>query len=253
MTTNSDLTLTKTYDIRSYEPRPDGRVSITSICNHLQDIAASHADVLGFGMKDLEKSGHVWLLARLHVMLAIFPGYGESVEVTTWPSGNERLVALRDFSIRQDDVIGAATTAWVTMNRETQRPDAPSTVLSERLIPDRDHALVFPTKAVKRLKDGEHTALVAARRFDTDINGHVNNVKYTEFCLEAVPEAWTQARRCMGLDIQFRSESFQGDTYTASCTEAEPDRGMPTMLHSLVRNDDDKEIARMRTWWQDRE
>ena len=120
MTTKSELTFEHTYNIRSYEPRMDGHVSIASVCNHLQDMASRHADTMGFGFHDLEKSGHLWLLARLHVMMDRLPGYGEKVRVLTWPSGNERLVANRDFLIHDESgVIGRATTSWVTIDRKS--------------------------------------------------------------------------------------------------------------------------------------
>lgn len=251
MTTNSKLTFDHTYDIRSYEPRPDGLVSTATICNHLQDIASRHADRMGFGFDDLEKSGHFWILARLHLMLDRLPGYREQAHVTTWPSGNERLVALRDFIISDaEGPTGRATTSWVTMNTKTHRPDNPDTVLDDRLIPDRERAIVFPSKAVTRIKDGEHSAEVTARRADTDINGHVNNVKYIEFCMEAVPQPWMDKNRCMGLDIQFRTESFPGDRYVALCSPNGSEKGMKTFLHSLKRRKDDKEIVRMKTWWK---
>ena len=63
------LTYEQQYTIRSYEPRPDGHVAITSPCNHLQDIASRHAETLGFGFHDLEATGHVWVLARLHLRM----------------------------------------------------------------------------------------------------------------------------------------------------------------------------------------
>ena len=251
MTTNSPLVFEHTYEVRSYEPRTDGRVSIASICNHLQDIASRHADSLGFGFHDLEESGHFWILARLHLRIDRLPGFGEQTTVLTWPSGNERLVALRDFLISDPNgPIGRATTSWVTMNVKTHRPDRPEEVLHKRFIPERDRAVEFPTKAVTRLKDGEHFAELTARRSDMDINGHVNNVKFVELCLEAVPLEWTSANRCLGLDIQFRSEAFAGDVLTAACALDESDQDMNTMLHSLTRPADDKEIVRMRTWWK---
>ena len=251
MTDHDQLSLIKTYDIRSYEPRADKLTDIISTCNHLQDMASRHADSLGFGLRDLEKSGHLWLLARLHVMMSQLPGYGDSVTVETWPSGNERLVALRDFTITHNgNAIGVATTSWVTMNTTTHRPDTPSSVLAERFIPDRERALTFPTKAVKRLKQGEASVTLSARRADTDLNGHVNNVRYIEFCLEAVPQEWVESHRCLGLDVQFRSESFAGDTYMSSCMPTEQDGKMPTMLHNLIRLEDGKEIVRMQTWWE---
>jgi len=251
MTADSTLTFEQTYGIRSYEPRPGGEVSIITICNHLQDIASGHADSLGFGYRDLKKSGHFWLLARLHVMMDRLPVYGGSATVTTWPSGNERLVALRDFTLRDENgPTGHATTSWVTMNVTTHRPDSPESVLDARLIPDIAHSLEFPGKAVQRLKDGEHETTVKARKTDIDINGHVNNVRYVEYCFEAVPDEWLVDYHCLGLDIQFRSESFAGDEYRAACSRSDAENGRETMLHSLIRSSDDKEIVRMRTWWE---
>jgi len=231
----------------------DGHVSIASTCNHLQDIASRHADTLGFGFHDLEKSGHLWVLARLHVMMDRLPRYGETTHVQTWPSGNERLVANRDFLVSDaNGLIGKATTSWVTLNIETRRPDKPDTVLDSRFIPDRDRVLVFPTKAITRLKEGEHSVSLTARRSDQDINNHVNSVRYVEFCLEAVPRNFTDSHRCKGLDIQFRTESYAGDTYVSACTMSEPDMGMDTVLHSLKRTSDNTEIVRMRSWWEKR-
>lgn len=251
MTRDNKLSYEHAYSIRSYEPKQDMRVGITTICNHLQDIAARHAELLGFGFLDLEKSGHFWVLARLHVMMDRLPGFGETNRVLTWPSGNERLVALRDFIIHDaDGAIGKATTSWVTLNKATKHPDPPDTVLDERLIPERDRAVVFPSKAIKRLKDGEHSTPITARRSDMDLNSHVNNVRYVEFCLEAVPSEWEKGKRCIGLDIQFRTESRAGDEYTASCSVTEAENGMESMLHSLTRSSDGKEIVRMKTWWQ---
>ncbi|MUM78779.1 acyl-ACP thioesterase [Pseudodesulfovibrio sp. F-1] len=260
MTSDSLLVLDRVYDVRSYEPRQDGRVPVTAVCNQLQDIASRHADGLGFGYHDLETSGHYWLLARLHVMMERMPGYGDSVRVRTWPSGNERLVATRDFLILDPNgedagpgaVLGRATSAWVTMNARTHRPDPPHEVLHARFIPEVERALAFPTRAVTRLSSGEHEQTLAARRADLDINGHVNNVRYAEFCLEAVPQAWEETRFCTGLDIQFRSESFVGDAYVSVCAEADPDNGTPTLLHRLTRIADDREIVRMRSWWRPR-
>ncbi|MBG0791067.1 MAG: acyl-ACP thioesterase [Desulfovibrionaceae bacterium] len=251
MTKDSALVFEHAYYVRSYEPRTDGRVSIASVCNHLQDIASRHADSLGFGLKGLRQSGHYWVLARLHLMMDRLPGYGGQTRVLTWPSGNERLTAMRDFQIfDHEGLAGRATTSWVTVNAETHRPDPPDVVLDRRYIPDREHALAFPSKSVTRLREGDHAAAITARRADTDINGHVNNVKYVEFCLEAVPPEWVGANRCLGLDIQFRAESFAGDAYEAACSRSEPSDGMDTLLHRLTRSGDDKEIVRMRTWWK---
>lgn len=251
MTTNSSLTFDHGYDIRSYEPQSDGTVLITAICNQMQDIASRHAERLGFGFDDLRRTGHFWMLARAYVMMDRLPGFGETCQLTTWPSGNERLVATRDYLVRDaSGLIGRATSNWVAVDLETHRAQRPDDVLDRRHIPDIDRALTFTSKAVSRLKEGDFTTTITARRSDQDVNGHVNSVRYGEFCLESVPAEWLETRRCMGVDIQFRNESWAGDTYLSSCSVGEPDNGMETMLHSLKRIADDKEIVRMRSWWQ---
>lgn len=240
-----ELTHSHAYNIRSYETLPNRVVTICAICDQLQDIAARHADALGFGLFDLEKIDHAWILARLHVMLERLPHFGQSLTITTWPSGNGHLVANRDFIINdQNGVIGHATTSWVTLNLLTKRPARPDNVLNKRFIPNRKRALTFPCRAVTRLKKGEHQTSLTARRSDMDVNGHVNNVNYIRFCLEAVPEQWESTHQCIGLDIQFRTESFPGDSYTSFCTQ-ETDQ----FLHGLRRHDDNMEIVRMRSWW----
>jgi acyl-ACP thioesterase len=251
MTNNSPLTFEHSYHIRSYEPRSDGRVSIAAVCNHLQDIASRHAENLGFGYLDLQQSDHYWVLARLHVMMERMPGFGESSRITTWPSANEKLVATRDFLVHdKEHLIGKATTAWVALNAKTLKADPPSEVLDGRHIPNCERAMVFPSRAVNRLKDGENKVELKARRFDQDINNHVNSVRYVEFCLEAVPRTWTAENWCMGVDIQYRLESHAGDEYVSACKADKQDNGMNTILHSLTRISDNKEIVRMRSWWK---
>ncbi len=252
MITNSSLIFEHTYAIRSYEPDADGTVSITAICDHMQDIASRHAETLGFGFKDLERTGHFWMLARAYVTMDRLPCFGETCHLQTWPSGNERLVAARDFLIHDaDGLIGRATSNWVAVDLETRHARNPDEILDSRHIPETDRALTLPGKAIPRLKNGEFTAAITARRSDQDINNHVNSVRYGEFCLEAVPAEWVAKYRCQAVDIQFRNESHAGDMYSAACSEAGPDNGMQTMLHSLHRTEDDKEIVRMRSWWKE--
>ncbi|QGY38602.1 acyl-ACP thioesterase [Pseudodesulfovibrio cashew] len=251
MTTNNPMVFDYTYDIRSYEPQPGGSVCITAICDQMQDIASRHADTLGFGYGDLQATGHFWVLARVFLTMDRLPGFGESCRLRTWPSGIERLVATRDFLIHDaKGVIGRATSNWVALDLETHHASKPEAVFGDRVFPDVERAAALPGKAVPRLKEGEHATTLTSRRADQDINNHVNSVRYAEFCMESVPQSWLDSHACLALDLQFRNESQAGDTYAAACSEAGPDNGRETLLHSLKRTSDDKEIVRMRSWWE---
>ncbi|WP_419785081.1 acyl-[acyl-carrier-protein] thioesterase [Pseudodesulfovibrio sp.] len=248
----SPLIYEHAYDIRSYEPRTDGLVPITTICDQLQDVASRHADSLGFGFKDLRTTGHFWMLVRLYLLMDRLPAFGETCRVQTWPSGNERLVAGRDFLVHDEKgCIGRATSHWVAVDLETHKACPPGEVLDNRYIPDAERALLMPSGAVPRLREGTDETIITARRSDQDINNHVNNVRYGEFCFEAVPEHWLEHHRCMGLEIQFKNEAHAGDSFVSSCAASGEEEGGQIMQHALRRQDDNREIVRMRSLWQD--
>ena len=77
---------------------------------------------------------------------------------------------------------------------------------------------------------------------------HVNFVKTIELGLEAVPGPVWEKRRVSDLEIAFRSEIVLGDTIIARAgflSEEEPLR----LGHSLVRERDGRETARLTTTW----
>ncbi|GAB7023409.1 acyl-[acyl-carrier-protein] thioesterase [Salidesulfovibrio brasiliensis] len=239
------LTHTSTYRVRSYEVDQDNRASLIALCNMLQDAASMHAAELGFGYEDLHRLGRAWVLSRAYLHMETMPGFGEDVTVETWPSGNQRTVATRDFLLMRSGVtIGRATSAWAVIDIESRRAVSPEDLIAERDIPKRDKAVDFEGRAVKRIKEGPWDAAVHARFGDHDLNGHVNSMRSVEYCLESMPrELSTDC--CVAADIQFRAECFGGDELRSVAAPQEDG----TVLHSLVRQSDERETARMKTWW----
>lgn len=243
----NDLTLTKNYDIRSYETDETWRATLPAMCNHLQDIATRHADKLGFGYHDLVRTGRIWVLSRAYLRMEEMPSFGESVDVQTWPSGTLKTVATRDFLVhRNGSIVGRGVSAWAVIDLETRKATNVNDLLEKRVIPDLPPALEFEARAVKRIKEGEHEVRVMARKSDHDVNNHVNSIRQVEFLMESAPEQWTRQRRCLGGDVQFRAECHAGDELRSVCQP----NGDGTAQHILIRMSDDREVARMKTWWK---
>jgi acyl-ACP thioesterase len=243
-----NLIHTSTYRLRSYEVDFEDRAFLTALCNMLQDAASMHAAELGFGYGDLHRLGRAWVLSRAFIHMDALPGFGTDVEVETWPSGNQKTVATRDFLLKNGDVIGRGTSAWAVIDIEDRKAVSPESLIADRDIPQVPRALEFESRAVKRIRDGEHATTVRARYGDHDINGHVNSMRSVEYCLEAVPESWRRERVCVGGDVQFRAECFAGDELRSIASPQEDG----TMLHTLIRQSDQRETARMKTWWEPR-
>lgn len=242
-----ELTFTQNYRIRSYETDFAWRATITALCNHLQDIASLHADTMGFGYEDLVSSGRAWVLARAYLRMDRLPRFGQTAEVTTWPSANLNTVATRDFVISEGgSIAGKGTSAWAVIDMNTRKAVPADDFIDLRKIPQQERAIDFETRAVKRIREGERSVTVVARQSDQDINRHVNSIRQVEFLLESTPESWHETRACMGADVQFRAECHAGETIVSICSPNDDN----TAQHILMRVSDNKEIARMKSWWE---
>ena len=196
------------WAVRTYECGPDGRATMVSVCNWLQEAASLNAETLAFSKSDFEAAGEniSWVLTRLKVRIARFPKWEEKVSILTFPRGGRRIVAYRDFVLTgadgaivaiPDGVFAAANTV-----REPVFGEEPFAKLRWDCKAESPDALAF-----------------RARRGDIDLNGHVNNVHYVEWLMEGRPEA---AGPCHEIDIVFKSETLAGEEVRVESVETEP-------------------------------
>lgn len=210
---------TYTWQVRTYECGPDGRMTLPAVCNYLQEAASLNAEELGFSKVDFDAAGAnlTWVLTRLRVRMDRLPAWGERVTVLTFPRLGRRITAFRDFELTDGTGarLGVATSEWMTIDLGTRRV-AP--------IPEGVFALAN-TVRTPVLGEGAFTAKLRfpevaaaaeqrfrAQRSHIDLNGHVNNVHYVEWMLETAPAL---AGGGVDLELLFRSETLAGDEVVA--------------------------------------
>ena len=205
------------FKVRSYECGTDGRATMPTICNYLQEAASVHAEELGFSKSDFDAAGEnlSWVLTRMIVRMLRYPAWKEDVAVETFPRGGRRIVAWRDFVLKDaaGEVIGLATSEWMIIDLATRRASAiPESVLA--LVPDMPDSVLGAEPFTARLRfpqraegDAAEAPLsFRAQNAHIDLNGHVNNVHYVEWLLEPLRGAAPR-----DLEIVFRSETLAGD------------------------------------------
>ncbi len=241
------LTAVETYPIRSYEIDGRGVLAIPALCNYLQESAGLHARALGVSIDQLRPEGMTWFLWRLHLRIGELPGWGEAVAVETWPAELGRPFAIRDFSIRHGErEVGVATSAWLLMDVEKNRPIRRLPARIREVHPDPPRrALPDPFHRLPACDSGGLARDVAVRRGDLDLNGHLNHVAAIGAMLEAVPAEHVGRRRLETLEVELRGEGRYGDALEARCEPPDPEA-----RHLLVRKADGKELARARTRWR---
>ena len=214
------------WRIRASECDADGIARLPAILNLFQEAASLNAEELGFSKSNFAAHGDniSWVLTRLRVRMVRYPRWEERVKVVTWPRKGRRITALRDFSLIEQDgaQIGIATSEWMVIDLGSRRvmpiPDGVLDRANDVRTPVFGNDDAF-SKLRWECKTAAQDALhFRAKRSDIDLNGHVNNIRYVEWLMEALP---ANAERCRECEIVFKSETFAGETVVAEGVETE--------------------------------
>lgn len=237
------------FPVHSYEVDFRGKAHLHSLLNYLQEAAAQHAALMGFGFEDLIQKKLVWFLSRYHIKVTRYPRLGETVEVATWPSGIEGTFALRDFTIRdrKGTQLLAATSSWVLWNIENKKPSSFQNYFTENII-HKKRALEDPFEPLSQLKKTDHEVSFRVLMKELDLNRHVNNIVYIQWALESVPKDILLEKRPLEVEAAYKSEAFRGET-VQSRIQRKDQKGNLGYLHQIVNPTKESELSRLRTLW----
>ena len=204
---------TESFQIKSYESGFDGRMKIFSLFNYLQEVAGNHADELKFGYNDLKPRNWYWVLTRIKIEINQFPRWCDTIAVTTWPKGIDRLFGLRDFFVTdklQNQII-KATSSWVIIDGVRFRPQRLQDILQSIPENENKHAinemlekLVIPSSIYYQT---DRTVSIN----DLDVNNHVNNAKYVEWLMDCYDKNFYENNELKNIQVNYLEEAHYGD------------------------------------------
>lgn len=270
-------TFVQRFRLRSYEVDDERMATITALANMLQEVATNH--VLGLWGKgengfpvppEMGRRNLAWVMARMKFQIEAYPTWGDVVEIRTWFCEAGKLAARRDWELVNAETgqrLGGCTSMWVCLDMTRRRMSRiPESVRAEfeRSSPlDEIFVLgpgVIPVKLPEVVLNEEYTGpTVLARRTDIDMNGHVNNVTYIGWALEALPLAESKNFKLREIEIEFKNEALQGERVTTGASSSACSvQGTPgetgeepshCYLHSLRRETDGEELVVLRSRW----
>jgi medium-chain acyl-[acyl-carrier-protein] hydrolase len=236
----------ESFLIRSYDTDPHRFLAPIPLCRRIQEAAGAHAASYGVGVADLQSRDFTWMLSRFRLRVDSYPSAGSTLTIRTWPSGIDRLFALRDFTVTDagGNRVASALSAWLVVNLTTRRPVRIQTVFQAQY-PDIPRAYLETAEKLTPPQSFERAADFRVRFNDLDENRHVNNVAFMEWAMESVPSEVLSECRLRELAIDFLSEArFQETVTVRSACE-----GDGAFRHGLFCQDG-REIGRARTAWQ---
>ena len=212
-------------------------------------LGTPHAFKLGVSVPQLLANNHTWVLSRIALKMTVYPQWRDTIQIVTWPSGIQRVFALRDFDIRHhNQTIGSCVSAWIIIDTAYRKPIRPTSFVDQLNPITGKHVFDHPLGKLPRFRESQFEIRFNVRYSDLDINQHVNNVSYIEWALESIPDIGENHRLLSELEINFLGEALLGDLVIARC-QALDDRGF-VFAHSIVRQADGRELIRARTTWQ---
>lgn len=242
--------LERCFRVQSFEMGPNGRIKLASLLNYFQESASEHAGNLSVSVTHLLSKNITWVISRYHIRIFRYPLWNESVRLMTWPSVQQGFFALREFEVKDEknNPVAAATSSWMLIDIKSKRP-----------VPLADHLPDYPRDPRRAVSDSfdpfpkmAKTDLELSFRVqmrDLDWNGHVNHVVYVEWAVETAPQDILENCQPAEIEVDFRGEAFYGDIIL-SRTERIALGEEPAFAHQIIKEKNQKELARLRTHWK---
>lgn len=234
------------YSICSYECDCRGILRVVSLMNMFQDVADTHAELLGVGIEHCIKHGLAWFGSNYHIKIFRMPSWHEKIRIVTWPSQEKKIGAIRDFEVIDENnkIVIVASSQWILIDFAKKRP-----LPLRQNLPDyevvEDRALNTDFSKIMLPENISFSKSFAVRYDDIDVNGHVNNSVYPLWATEAVDKDFRLINTPEEIEIAFKKETLFGDIVKVN-TQID---GKIT-LHEMVCGDDNHEIARLRIVWK---
>jgi len=245
------LTLEKEFPIHVYDTGPDGKASLYSLFNYMQDIASEHAVILGFGRDDLMKNNNFWVLSRMYSEITDLPSWNDRIIVKTWPNGTDKLFAMRNYEAFYPDgrPVASALSSWLIVDRATRKIQRPGDLLTHfRSEMDQSGSSVRAAGKLHGASEkGKLSDRFKVKISDLDVNLHTNNVNYIKWVSDTYDVDFVMNHAPLSVEINYLAESVIGDEIyiLSSADESEA----PVFNHSVFRTGDNRELCRMMIRW----
>ena len=192
-----------------YHCRPSG------LLGALQEAAVEAACQLHASREEmLDKYHCFWMLARMWYRLDRPLCWGDRVTIRTWHRGARGASTYRDFDLFVDGApVGEAVSTWVLADADTHKLFRMNG-LEEFQGTDGGALCKAKTLTGLRLPPEMEKAEDRLLHYsDTDVNGHVNNVRYVDFLCDALHmEHLGPDRFVSALQVGYLAECRAGET-----------------------------------------
>lgn len=200
------------WEINFVQCTPNGLLKHTELCNLLQLTAGYHAEKGGLSFTDMQEHHQAWVLSRMRVEIESLPRWRDIVTVKTWIydlQGSRSIRALEMY-VGDKKIVGCVT-YWAVFNTKLRKAEALALPHEHFIKYPEKEATSEPFKKVTLQPDAKRHSERKVVLSDLDIVNHVNNVKYLEWCLDAIDYKPLLRQQLLSFDMNFMRELQLGN------------------------------------------
>ncbi len=240
----------KHITVRYAETGVNGKIKPVSILNYFQDIASEHTGVLGVSAFDLFPKNLAWVVFRYQILISDYPRWKDQLHIRTWRYPVNNLYELRQYEIYddKDNLLISSKSSWILTSISTKKPLRLNKNLPLELMEIKDQAITNDLIALPPITFHDISKSFNIRMHDLDFNRHVNNSVYVVWAIESIFEEIITSHRPKEIVVNYLDESFYGDQITSHTQKIETNPSH-TFLHSIISNQSQQEITRVKTVW----
>lgn len=200
----------ETFRTRESDFDMNGNLKPSAVLDYFQEVAGTHACILGVGFDDLLKNELLWVLVKVKFEIVSSPKAHKNIIVKTWPLAPSRVTLQREYLIEDEDgnILVKGSSEWVTMNAQTRKLVISNDVYpldsfcEQKVFEDR-------MRKVPDFKDESYPKIIVPEFCDLDRNVHVNNIKYADFVMNMLCSEESMPVKTFQID--FHKEIYKGE------------------------------------------
>lgn len=190
------------------------KLKMSSAFNYFEDIAALHADNLGYGIETLmEDHGVIWVITRIKVDITRYPLLNEEVVLETWPQTPKRYQFERDYLLKdkEGNILIQSLSTWVILDfktREMRKSEMINVQLPEII---EQRAISCNLGQLKAFGKPEIVYKRMVGCSDIDMNGHLNNTRYIDYIMDCFSYDELKSYQAKSIQVNYVSEALPGE------------------------------------------
>lgn len=241
---------TKKYEVHYYEVNSKLTCKLSSIIGFIGDVGNQQSEYFGVGIEYCTKNNCAWVFYKYDIKMYRYPMFGETISITTQPVGFKKFYGLRKYIImdEEDNLIGEALALFFLINIERR---IPMRIQDEQYdiygVDDVDYDISMDK--IERNDEEQYHKQFEIRYSDIDSNNHVNNVKYVEWAIEALPVDVISNYVLKRIKVIFEKETIYGETVSVSATVKEFSEVSLKSYHT-IRNSEGIQLTLLEADWE---